>query len=75
MNITCKQLSNILGVDYLQASSLLKVLTTKGVAEEAATNRTNKRGRPTIVYSVPDNIIIDLSTGKISKVAKCQNTM
>jgi predicted ArsR family transcriptional regulator len=74
MKITCRELSRILEVDYLQASNLLKVLTNKGIAEEADTNRTSKRGRPTIVYSVPDNITINLSSGQIKEEVKCQNT-
>ena len=65
MKITCKQLSEILRVDYLQASNLLKILTTKGIAIESDTNKTNRRGRPTIIYSVPDSININLSLGKI----------
>ena len=68
MKVTCKQLSELLQVDYLQASNLLKILTTKGVAVESATNKTNQRGRPTIIYSVPDSININLPTGKIREV-------
>ena len=75
MLITCKKLSEMLRIDYLQASSLLKVLTTKGIATEADTNKTNKRGRPTIIYKIPSSININLSTGKISEPDKCQNTM
>ena len=66
MLVTCKQLSEILDVEYLQASSILKVLTTKGIATESSTIKKKNRGRPTIVYDVPDNTSIDLITGTIT---------
>ena len=66
MLVTCKQLSEILGVEYLQASSILKVLTTKGIAKESSTIKQQNRGRPTIVYEVPDVTNIDLITGEIT---------
>jgi predicted ArsR family transcriptional regulator len=66
MLVTCKQLSEILDVEYLQASSILKVLTTKGIATESSTIKQQNRGRPTIVYEVPDVTNIDLITGEIT---------
>ena len=75
MLVTCKQFSELMGVEYLQASNILKVFTTKGVAVEVSTNKINKRGRPTIVYDVPDNVTMDLLQGTIFEIKKCQNTM
>jgi len=74
MLVTCKQFSDLMGVEYLQASNILKVFTTKGVAVEVSTNRTNKRGRPTIIYDVPENITMDLIAGTILEIEKCQST-
>ena len=66
MLVTCKQLSEILDVEYLQASSILKVLTTKGIAIESSTIKKKNRGRPTIVYDVPDITSRALITGTIT---------
>jgi|TARA_B110001454_G_C12303605_1_gene260564 predicted ArsR family transcriptional regulator len=66
MLVTCKQLSEILGVEYLQASSIMKVLTTKGVATESSTIKQKNRGRPTIVYEIPNITTIDLVRGIIT---------
>ena len=68
MKVTCKQLAEILQVDYLQASNLLKILTIKGIAVESDTKKTKQCGRPTIIYSVPDSININLPSGKIREV-------
>jgi predicted ArsR family transcriptional regulator len=66
MLVTCKQLSEILDVEYLQASSIMKVLTTKGVATESSTIKQKNRGRPTIVYEIPDITTINLVKGIIT---------
>ena len=63
MLVTCKQLSEILDVEYLQASSILKVLTTKGIAKESSTIKQKNRGRPTIVYEIPNITTINLIKG------------
>lgn len=65
MLITCKEFSEVMGIEYLQASNILKVLTTRGVAVESGTQNTTQRGRPTIIYEVPDSVTINLSAGTI----------
>lgn len=66
MLVTCKQLSEILDVEYLQASSIMKVLTTKGIATESSTIKQKNRGRPTIVYEIPSITTINLVKGIIT---------
>ena len=65
MKITASELSGILDIEYLQASLLLKMLLQTGVASEAEAVRSNKRGRPTIKYNVPDIITINLFEGRV----------
>ena len=67
MLLTCKQLASNLGVDYLQASSIIKVLIKSGVASISKTIKGEGRGRPTVSYEVPERVIIDLSTGEVSE--------
>jgi len=65
MLLTCRQLAETLGVDYLQASSIIKVLISSGVGFESKSVKSGGRGRPTVTYEVPQEIYINLSTGKI----------
>ena len=65
MKVTARELSSILNIEYLQASLLLKMLLKTGVATEIEAVKNSKRGRPTIKYSVPDMIKIDLKEGKV----------
>ena len=67
MKVTCRELSGLLDINYLQASSILKVLTSKGVAHKVDTQKTKKKGRPTVVYDMPDITNINLSTRSICK--------
>lgn len=49
-------------VDYIQASNFLKFLFQKGVVREVRRDRPKSgKGRPTIVYEVPETINLKLS--------------
>ena len=65
MVITCRELARVLGVDYLQASSVMKVLIKSGVASVSDNVKSGGRGRPTIEYKVPSTVTINLETGQV----------
>ena len=67
MLLTCKELALKLGIDYLQASSIIKVLVKSGVGSASESIRGEGRGRPTVSYEVPRRVTIDLWTGEVSK--------
>ena len=64
IQITCRELSSLFGVDYLQASSIIKFLLKQGVAVESEKNKGEGRGRPTIRYKIPETVTINFTTGK-----------
>lgn len=62
MQVTTKQFARMHDVDYIQASNFIKFLHLKGVVKEVRRDRPKGgRGRPTIVYDVPDTINLKLS--------------
>ena len=63
MTITCKEFANRFDIDYLQASSIIKLLLKHGVAKKSDKIMSGNRGRPTVKYDIPDNIIINLKDG------------
>ena len=65
MIITCRELAENLGIEYLQASCVIKMLLSVGVAEEAERVKCTGRGRPTVKYRVPDKITINLKKGTV----------
>ena len=65
MIITCRELAENLGIDYLQASCVIKMLVSVGVAEEAERVKCKGRGRPTVKYRIPDKITINLNEGTV----------
>ncbi|MQF98553.1 MAG: hypothetical protein FI729_03360 [SAR202 cluster bacterium] len=71
MKVTCKEISELFGVDYLQASGLLKILIKSGVCEISGENRSSGRGRPTVEYKLPRSVTIDFSSGKIDGIGEC----
>lgn len=71
MKITCKEVSKLFGVDYLQASGLLKILIKNGVCEVSGKSRSSSRGRPTVEYKLPRSVTIDFSSGTIDGIGEC----
>ena len=67
MIITCRELAENLGVSYLQASCVIKMLISVGVASESEKVKGKGRGRPTVKYDIPDVITIDLKRGEVGK--------
>jgi len=65
MIITCRELADNLGIDYLQASCVIKMLVSVGVASEAEKVKGKGRGRPTVRYEMPTKITIDLEEGEV----------
>lgn len=62
MQVTTKQFARMHDVDYIQASNFLKFLFQKGVVREVRRDRPKSgKGRPTIVYEVPETINLKLS--------------
>ena len=68
MVITCKELAEIMGIDYLQASCVIKMLIKLGVASESEKIKRGGRGRPTIKYSIPEVIKINFVTGEVKEI-------
>jgi len=64
MITTCRDIAHAFGIDYLQASSLVKLLLSQNIAEEVDTVKSGKRGRPTVKYRLPDMVSINFKTGK-----------
>lgn len=48
------------GADYLGASTLLKVLVKHGVAKDAGKVNSSRRGRKSVVYDLPDPIVLPI---------------
>ena len=48
------------GADYLGASTLLKVLVRHGVAKDAGKVNSSRRGRKSVVYDLPDPIVLPI---------------
>ena len=67
MLLTCRELAKTLGVDYLQASSIIKVIIKSGVGSVSDSIKSGCRGRPTVTYDIPRKIFIDLGTGEVTK--------
>ena len=70
MIITCRELADIFGIDYLQASSIVKMLVKTGAASELESIKGRGRGRPTVRYTIPDVARINFVTGEVKNEAK-----
>jgi len=69
MVVTCKELSEIFDINYLQASSMVKMLIKTGAATALPVPvRGNGRGRPTVKYVLPNVATINFVTGKVKPV-------
>ena len=65
MIVTCRQIAETFDVDYLQASSIIKMLLACGVAHEDKVLKKAGRGRPTIQYMIPEVATINFCTGEV----------
>ena len=66
MVVTCKELAEIFDINYLQASSVVKMLVKTGTATALPVPvRGIGRGRPTVKYVIPDEATINFVTGKV----------
>jgi len=61
--VTAIQLAQRLGVDYVVAASLLKLMVSKGVAKEVGKVKTSLsgKGKPSTVYEIPGEFTLSLS--------------
>lgn len=59
--MTVKQLAEAIGVEYLMASSLVKLMVSKGVAKAVDKLPSEKgKGKPSVIYEIPDSFEISL---------------
>lgn len=58
--VTTQELADRLGVDYLVANTLLRLLESQGKAKHVDTVRTAARGRGKKVYEVPSRVTLRL---------------
>lgn len=49
------------GTDYVAMGVVLKLLCDKGIAKEVERINTSARGRKSVVYEVPDTIVLDMT--------------
>jgi len=61
--VTVNQLAAQLGVEYVVAASLLKLLVSQGAATEAGKIKTSLsgKGKPSTVYEIPDTFTLNLN--------------
>lgn len=64
MRTTVKQLATNLGVEYIVASSLLKLMEKSGAAASVGTESASGKGKPARIYEVPESFTIQLSDVK-----------
>lgn len=68
MIITCRELAKIFDIDYLQASSVVKMLIKTGAASEVESVKGKGRGRPTVKYAIPNEATINFVTGEVREI-------
>jgi len=63
MRVSVNQLAKRMGIDYVLASSILKLSLLMGFGKEVGKIKSiTGKGKASTVYEVPDHITIDLST-------------
>lgn len=63
MKMTVNQLADILGVEYIVASSFVKLLEVKGLANvvgKVKPKNLTGRGKPSTVYEIPKQVTISI---------------
>lgn len=65
MQVTANQLAKQLGVEYVVAASLLKLVVSTGQGKEVGKVKTSLsgKGKPSTVYEIPDTLTISLTSG------------
>lgn len=53
------------GADYIGATVLMKVLVRQGVVKKVGQIETGKRGRQSVLYSIPTNIKLTRQLAKV----------
>ena len=60
-NVTIKELAADLGVEYAQAAALVHIMVAGGVAQEVGKQPNSRgKGKPSTIYSIPDEYTISL---------------
>jgi predicted deacylase len=79
--LTIKQLANEMGMDYIVAASLVKVMTSKGVAKAVGKLETPKgtKGKPSVTYEIPESFTLSLFSanplaGAVAPVVPAETT-
>lgn len=69
--VTAIQLAQRLGVDYVVAASLLKLLVSKGLAREAGKIKTSLtgKGKPSTLYEIPGEFTLSLNPPAVQAAA------
>lgn len=69
--VTAIQLAQRLGVDYVVAASLLKLLVSKGLAREAGKIKTSLtgKGKPSTLYEIPGKFTLSLNPPAVQAAA------
>lgn len=69
--VTAIQLAERLGVDYVVASSLLKLMVSRGAAKEVGKIKTSLtgKGKPSTVYEIPSEFTLSLSAPAVQAAA------
>jgi hypothetical protein len=69
--VTAIQLAQRLGVDYVVAASLLKLMVSKGEAKEVGKVKTSLsgKGKPSTVYEIPGEFKLTLSAPAVQSAA------
>lgn len=65
-NLTIKQFAALTGLEYIEASVLVKVLVKVGAAKENGkeANPPGVRGKPSVIYAIEDGITLDFWDGE-----------
>lgn len=59
MTGTTQEIANVLGVDYLIATGLIRYLRQKGIAKEVGKVPSKGKGKPSTVFSMPATVTLE----------------
>lgn len=70
LQLTVKQLQERLGVDYPVAANLAKLAVATGQGKEAGkVDMQGAKGKPAVIYELPETLTISLAAKAVEKVA------
>lgn len=70
MVLTVNEFANRIGVEYVIASSVLKYLVITGDVQTVGSRKTaTGKGKPSILYEVPDTVSLNLVSKVMAKAA------